>query len=45
MAAAAGASDGASDAVDVPLAGFSEQELEKIAMLLEETDELNESVE
>jgi len=43
MAAAAGAPDG--DAADQPFAGFSEQELEKIAMLLEETDELNESVE
>ena len=30
---------------DVPLAGFSQQELEKIAMLLEETDHFNESVE
>jgi acyl carrier protein len=33
---------------DVPLSGFSQQELEKIAMLLEETDEtdeLNEMVE
>ena len=39
MATAAGAADNASDAADVPLAGFSEQELEKIAMLLEETDE------
>lgn len=29
---------------DVPLAGFSEQELEKIAMLLEETDRFNESI-
>jgi hypothetical protein len=30
---------------DVPLSGFSQQELEKIALLLEETDELNETVE
>jgi phthiocerol/phenolphthiocerol synthesis type-I polyketide synthase E len=30
---------------DVPLSGFSQQELEKIAMLLEETDRLNNSVE
>ena len=45
MAAAAGAVDSAGGAADQPLAGFSEQELEKIAMLLEETDELNESVE
>jgi Polyketide synthase dehydratase len=36
---------GAGDAAGQPLAGFSEQELEKIAMQLEETDELNESVE
>jgi NAD(P)-dependent dehydrogenase (short-subunit alcohol dehydrogenase family)/acyl carrier protein len=43
MAAAAGASDSAGDAADQPLAGFSEQELEKIAMLLEETDEFDES--
>ena len=45
MAAAAGVSENASDAADLPLAGFSEQELEKIAMLLEETDELNERLE
>ena len=45
MAAAAGAVDSGGDAADQPLAGFSEQELEKIAMLLEETDELNESFE
>ena len=30
---------------DFPLAGLSQQELEKIALLLEETDQLNESVE
>jgi acyl carrier protein len=30
---------------NVPLSGFSQQELEKIAMLLEETDELSEPVE
>jgi phthiocerol/phenolphthiocerol synthesis type-I polyketide synthase E len=33
------------DATDFPLAGLSRQELEKIAMLLEEKDRLNESAE
>ena len=47
MAAAAGAVDTGGDVAggdvsDRPLGGFSEQELEKIAMLLEETDQFNE---
>jgi acyl transferase domain-containing protein/acyl carrier protein len=35
----------ANGSADLPLSGFSQQELEQIAMLLEETDELNEPVE
>jgi hypothetical protein len=47
MAAAAGANgaESAGAAADQPFAGLSQQELEKIAMLLEENDQLNESVE
>jgi acyl transferase domain-containing protein len=44
MAAAAGANGGA-DAADQPFAGLSQQELEKIALLLEENDQLDEAVE
>lgn len=40
-----GSPENGSAASDLPLAGFSQQELEKIAMLLEETDQLSESVE
>jgi phthiocerol/phenolphthiocerol synthesis type-I polyketide synthase E len=36
------AAAGAGDASEQPLAGFSQQELEEIAMLLEETDQFNE---
>ncbi|HSK63622.1 MAG TPA: phosphopantetheine-binding protein, partial [Pyrinomonadaceae bacterium] len=34
-----------SETTDLPLAGFSQQELEKIALLLQETDRLDETVE
>ena len=42
MAAAAGA-NGSSDTSDQPFAGLSQQELEKIALLLEENDQFDES--
>ncbi|HEX5883964.1 MAG TPA: phosphopantetheine-binding protein, partial [Pyrinomonadaceae bacterium] len=42
MAATAGGSDSANASSDQPFAGLSQAELEKIAMLLEETDDLDE---